>query len=186
MGDVYEVEDPQNPEGRHRALKTIRADFASDPALANQFKREIHLGQTITHPNVCRIFDLGTHVAPDGSQILFLTMELLEGETLAQRLKAGPMTTAEALPIIRQVAHALAAAHERNVVHRDLKPGNIMLVPTSKGGPPRAVVTDFGLAMESGDKRNAAAQTGRAARLTTCHPSRSSAGRLTVFPISTA
>jgi len=155
MGDVYEAEDTAHSEGRRRvALKTIRADFGSDQNIADQFKQEIGLGQAITHPNVCRIYDLGLYSPREASgqsegPILFLTMELLRGRTLAQRLhEDGPMTPADALAIIRQVADALTAAHERNVVHRDLKPGNIMLVPSAKSDTPRAVVMDFGLAIE--------------------------------------
>src|ERR1051326_2351109 len=110
-----------------------------------RFKREVQLARTVTHPNVCRIFDLHRHHEPESGRVItFLTMELVAGETLAEYLgRHGALAAGDALPIIRQVAAALAAAHKKNVVHRDLKPGNVIL--TEDGA--RAVVTDFGLAL---------------------------------------
>ena len=138
MGEVYEVEDLELRE--RVALKTVRPESAQDAVTMERFKREIQLARKVTHPNVCRIFDVGSAAGTS-----FLTMELLTGETLAQRLKrGGPMPPEEALPIARQIAEALYAAHSAGVVHRDLKPGNVVLVP-ARGGT-RAVVTDFGLA----------------------------------------
>ncbi|MFL6200774.1 MAG: tetratricopeptide repeat protein [Thermoanaerobaculia bacterium] len=144
MGEVYEVEDQELRE--RVALKTVRGDVSRDPLTIERFRREIQLARKVTHPNVCRIFDVAFH----GSTI-FLTMELLEGETLAQRLRrAGPMSTEEALPVAQQIAWALHAAHQAGIVHRDLKPGNVVL--TASRGTTRAVVTDFGLArLESGE-----------------------------------
>ena len=148
MGEVYEVEDLTLHE--RVALKTVRPEVARDTATVERFKREIQLARKVTHPNVCRIFDVGS--SSEGT--IFLTMELLPGETLAQRLRrAGPMSTEEALPVVRQIAEALNAAHQAGVVHRDLKPGNVMLVDSKARHPGgvRAVVTDFGLArLEAG------------------------------------
>jgi eukaryotic-like serine/threonine-protein kinase len=142
MGEVYEVEDLELRE--RVALKTVRPEVARDAVAVERFRREIQLARKVTHPNVCRIFDVGSSAGT-----IFLTMELLPGETLAQRLRLGPMSTGEALPIARQIAEALNAAHQAGIVHRDLKPGNVMLV-AAKGGT-RAVVTDFGLAcLEAG------------------------------------
>jgi tetratricopeptide (TPR) repeat protein/tRNA A-37 threonylcarbamoyl transferase component Bud32 len=147
MGEVYEAYDQ---ELRQRvALKTVRPEIALDQQAIERFKREIRIAREVTHPNVCRIFDLGHHRrAPSGDEIAFLTMELLSGETLAERLRrAGRMSTAEALPLAIQIAAGLAAAHAAGVVHRDLKAGNIILVPSQEGRQTtRAVVTDFGLA----------------------------------------
>lgn len=144
MGEVYEVEDL---ELRDRvALKTVRADVAHDETTIERFRREIQLARRVTHPNVCRIFDVAHH-RPEGSSagVIFLTMELLPGETLAERLRrTGPLSPDAALPIVRQIAGALHAAHQVGVVHRDLKPGNVILVEGRDGV--RAVVTDFGLA----------------------------------------
>jgi eukaryotic-like serine/threonine-protein kinase len=152
MGEVYEADDLELHE--RVALKTVRPEAAGDTLAVERFKREIQLARKVTHANVCRIFDVSHH-RPEGDAspgVIFLTMELLEGETLAQRLRrSGPLTTAEALPIARQVADALHAAHQAGVVHRDLKPGNVMLVEGR--GSLRAVVTDFGLArLESGSE----------------------------------
>ena len=151
MGQVFEAEDIELRE--HVALKAIRPEIAQDPRAIERFKREIHLARKVTHGNVCRIFDVFRHpiTAPDGAsagEMIFLSMELLSGETLAARLsREGPMATAEALPLVRQMASALAAAHKEGIVHRDFKSQNVILVPS--GDPAqelRAVVTDFGLA----------------------------------------
>ena len=150
MGEVYEAKDLDL--GERVALKTIRPEVSADPRSLARFKQEIHLARRVTHPNVCRMFDLERHrptpeAGPSASMVTFLTMELLEGETLASRLRhAGRMTTAEALPLVQQMTEALAAAHEVEVVHRDFKPGNVILVPAKSGEGMRAVVTDFGLA----------------------------------------
>jgi serine/threonine protein kinase/tetratricopeptide (TPR) repeat protein/TolB-like protein len=157
MGEVYEADDLELRE--RVALKTVRPEAARDTLAVERFKREIQLARKVTHPNVCRIFDVAHH-RPDGEGspgTIFLTMELLAGETLAERLRrAGPLRPDQALPIARQVADALHAAHQAGVVHRDLKPGNIMLTEgrlIEGRGALRAVVTDFGLArLESGSE----------------------------------
>ncbi len=145
MGEVYDVEDREL--GDRVALKTILPRYAANPVALERFRREILFARKVTHPNVCRIFDMGRHeFSPqEGDAVTFLTMELLEGEHLGTRLRRhGPMAAAEALPLVRQIAAGLAAAHGAGVVHRDLKPANIFLVPAD--GSLRAVVTDFGLA----------------------------------------
>ncbi len=152
MGEVYEAEDVEL--GERVALKTIRADLLGDGHSLERFKREVHLARSVTHPNVCRIFDLFRHPisrsaeSTSGSGFVFVSMELLGGETLAEYLKrVTRMPTADALPIAVQAASGLAAAHEAGILHRDLKPGNIILVPGTKRV--RAVITDFGLALRS-------------------------------------
>lgn len=143
MGEVFEADDLEL--GGRVALKTILPKIARNERAIERFKQEIHLARQVTHPNVCRIYDLAYHQPDEGPAILFLTMELLEGETLEQRLRRnGRMTEHEALPVIRQMAHALNAAHEAGVVHRDFKSANVLLIPTKIGL--RAVITDFGLA----------------------------------------
>jgi len=151
MGEVYEAKDLDL--GERVALKTIRPEIASEPHTMALFKQEIQLARRVTHPNVCRMFDLERYrpspgTDPSAVEVTFLTMELLEGETLAARLgRVGRMTTAEALPLVQQMAEALGAAHDVGVVHLDFKPGNVMLVSSkSSEGKERAVVTDFGLA----------------------------------------
>src|SRR5262249_13775884 len=137
MGEVYEAEDLLLKE--RVALKTIRREVARDESTSARFKREIQLARKVTHANVCRIFDVGLH-----DDLPFITMELLDGETLASRLKRGRVPLAEAEAIARQLVAALAAAHEVGVIHRDFKSPNVMLC--TRGGGVRAVVTDFGLA----------------------------------------
>ena len=144
MGEVYEVED----EELHAriALKTIAPSRASSKHQLNRFKQEIQLARKVSHPNVCRVFDLGRHRDEGHGDVLFLTMELLPGETLAVHLREhGPMSYQEALPLVRQMVAALAAAHHAGVVHRDFKPGNVMLLNTPES--PLVKVTDFGLAV---------------------------------------
>jgi tetratricopeptide (TPR) repeat protein/tRNA A-37 threonylcarbamoyl transferase component Bud32 len=151
MGEVYEAEDQELRE--RVAIKTIRADILVQPNAMARFKREVYLARKVTHPNVCRIFDLFRHKPDDGSvkeEIVFISMELLRGKTLAARMKDGArMSMSEALPLVGQMASALAAAHEVGIVHRDFKPGNVVLVAGSGAGGERAVVTDFGLALQS-------------------------------------
>jgi serine/threonine protein kinase/tetratricopeptide (TPR) repeat protein len=153
MGDVYEARDLDLND--HLALKAIRPEIANDESILARFKREIQLARRVTHPNVCRIFDLGHHEPEGGSDpgITFLTMELLAGETLAQRMRRkGRLTTEEAFPLVRDMAEGIAAAHDVGVIHRDFKPSNVILVAPSgtqgidDGKTPRAVITDFGLA----------------------------------------
>jgi serine/threonine protein kinase/tetratricopeptide (TPR) repeat protein len=147
MGEVYAAADLEL--GGHVALKTIRPQIAHDERAAARFRSEIQLARRVTHPNACRIFDVFHHRGGDGADSMFLTMEMLEGETLAERLRRdGRMTHAQALPIVAQVAAALEAAHQAGVIHRDFKSANVMLVPA--GEAVRAVVTDFGLARAVG------------------------------------
>jgi tetratricopeptide (TPR) repeat protein len=150
MGEVYEALDTSL--GQRVALKVIRADVVSDPGALERFKREVHVARRVTHRNVCRIYDLGTHRSSGsigrlypGGVIPFVSMELLEGESLNERLaRTAPLTLEEAIPLAEQMAAALEEAHANGIVHRDLKPANVMLVPTEEGE--RVVVTDFGLA----------------------------------------
>ena len=142
MGTVYEAEDLQLHD--RVALKTIRPDIASNPQAVERFKQEIRLGKRVTHPNVCRIHDLGTDRSENGTEFLFLTMQFLSGESLSSRIRRGPVPQREALPLIEDLADALSAAHQAGVIHRDFKSGNVILVPGSQRAC--AVVTDFGLA----------------------------------------
>ncbi|MFA6956164.1 MAG: protein kinase [Thermoanaerobaculia bacterium] len=157
MGEVYEAEDIEL--GGRVALKTIRAEAASQETLLWRFRREIQIARRVTHPNVCRLFDVSYHtVEIVGSEqlttrLMCVSMELLEGETLSQRLsRDGAISPAVALPIARQLAEGLSAAHAAGVIHRDFKAANVMLVQGSGAdaeGATRAVITDFGLARRS-------------------------------------
>jgi eukaryotic-like serine/threonine-protein kinase len=151
MGEVYEAEDIELHE--RVALKSIRGELLQDAKALERFKREVHLSRKVTHPNVCRIFDLfrqspSTMTASTRGAIVFVAMELLEGETLAEFLQKHLRLQAdEAAPIASQMASGLGAAHAAGILHRDFKPGNVLLVPGAKGV--RAVITDFGLALRA-------------------------------------
>lgn len=151
MGHVFEALDLEL--GVHVALKIIRSEIASTPEAIARFRQEVRLARRITHPNVCRIYDLSRAQLKSSqggeSEYVFLTMEYLEGETLAAKIKReGALGIYETIAIAEQIAAALSAAHALGIIHRDIKPGNIMLVPRSllSGDGPRAVITDFGLA----------------------------------------
>ena len=139
MGAVFLAADSRL--GERVALKTIHAGFGADARiLGERFRREVQAARRVTHPNVCRIHDLGE----DGA-LLFLSMELVEGESLWQRVKRlGRLPLAEAVPVLQKVAAGVAAAHAAGVVHRDLKPQNILLGGTAT--PPEVKIIDFGLA----------------------------------------
>jgi tRNA A-37 threonylcarbamoyl transferase component Bud32 len=149
MGTVYEAEDIELE--RRVALKTLSPDLAGNLRMVGRLKREAQLASRVTHVNVCRFFDFGVHREAQ-PPIIFITMELLPGETLRQRLRQkGPLSPAQLLPIVEQVARGLEAAHAAGVVHRDFKSDNIMI--SEQRGELRAVITDFGLArpLEPGD-----------------------------------
>jgi eukaryotic-like serine/threonine-protein kinase len=142
-GRVYEALD--TGLGVNVALKVLDPTKAQNAVQLERFRREIQTARQVTHHNVCRIFDLGVERVGNAKRF-FLTMELLNGSSLAGALRDGRRyTQTEALPIVAQIAEGLQAAHDAGVVHRDLKPGNIMLVPSKT--VPRTVITDFGLAV---------------------------------------
>jgi len=151
---VYEAEDLEL--GTVVALKSIRPDRVNAASL-ERFKREILLARRVTHPNICRTFDLFVERRPGAEPLLVIAMERLDGPTLSRFLRdRGPLDVEEALPIAVQLCRGLAAAHAAGVVHRDLKSSNVMLTtggPTSEPGP-RAVITDFGIA-RAGDEEAA-------------------------------
>jgi eukaryotic-like serine/threonine-protein kinase len=134
MGAVYKAKDRELD--RIVALKVIRGELAGHPSILQRFKQELILARKITHRNVTRIYDLGVTTG-----MRFITMEFVEGQDLASLLEERKFTPGEAVRILRQVSSALEAAHGEGVVHRDLKPQNIMV---EAGG--RVVVMDFGLA----------------------------------------
>ncbi len=144
VGEVYEAEDLEL--GKRIAVKVLRPDITDDERILRRFQQEIQLARRVSHPSLCRTYDLVHHRDPRGTRV-FLTLELLRGETLEERLAHRcRLTPAEALPIVRQIVAALAAAHAAGIVHRDLKSSNVFLVGTAGSGGARAVVTDFGFA----------------------------------------
>jgi tetratricopeptide (TPR) repeat protein len=143
MGEVYEAEDGFL-QGVHVALKTILPHFADEPALKQRFEREVLLARTVTHPNLCPIYEI-FHCEQPPPAFFFLTMKLLPGRTLAQRLRQPDAISAkEKMEILRQTAAGLAAIHDQGIVHRDIKPNNIMLEGSDE--KVRLWITDFGLA----------------------------------------
>src|SRR5438105_3213358 len=142
MGEVFEADDEELTIPL--ALKTLAPALRDHPSAVLRLKREVLLARSVAHPHVCRVYDLGRH-GGHADAVWFLTMELLRGETLQDRLSAGGrMTPGQVLPLAAQMAGALGAAHRAGTVHRDFKSANVMLVPDGSGE--RAVVTDFGLA----------------------------------------
>ncbi len=133
MGEVYRARDTRLD--RTVAIKILPPHLSEDPILRQRFEREARAISSLNHPHICLLYDVGKQ---DGTQ--FLVMECVEGETLAKRLEKGPLPLEQALKYGMQIADALDKAHRSNVVHRDLKPGNIML--TGSG----AKLLDFGLA----------------------------------------
>jgi len=133
MGEVYRAHDSRL--GRDVAIKVLAQHLATTPEVRARFEREARTISQLNHPHICALYDVGHQ---DG--IDFLVMELLEGETLAHRLEKGALPVAEVLTLGAQIADALDRAHRAGVVHRDLKPGNVML---TKSG---AKLMDFGLA----------------------------------------
>ena len=151
MGEVYEAHDSEL--GVQIALKTLRPEIAANPEVLGRFRQEVRIAHRITHPNVCRTFQFDRevgHTSSDGSDpvdLTFITMEFLDGETLQQVLKrTGRLAPERAYAIATQMAEAIEAAHHTGIIHRDIKPGNVMICPGRNGEPDRVVVTDFGLA----------------------------------------
>jgi serine/threonine protein kinase len=151
MGEVYEAWDRDLQE--RIALKTIRPEIAANPSVIERFKREVKQARVISHENVCRVYEVFSHTQPSGDRLWFLTMELLEGQTLSGRLRQlGPFQPKQALELIDQMIAGLAAAHDHGIVHRDFKSSNVMLVDRG-AGKTRAVITDFGLALNISKER---------------------------------
>jgi hypothetical protein len=143
MGEVYAAHDRML--GDEIALKVLLGPVSTSTGSLDRLRAEVQLARRVADPHVLRVFDLGSYRAPDG-EILFLTMQLLQGETLRARIRrAGPLSAAETLRLAGDMFAALAAAHRIGIIHRDFKSDNVMLVPTAEG-PPRAIVMDFGLA----------------------------------------
>ena len=149
MGRVYCAEDTRL--GRTVALKVLAAPWLDDPAARARFEREARLAAALDHPNICTIYEVGDHAG-----VPFIAMQYLDGETLQDALRRGPLPLDRLLSVATQVADALAAAHARGIIHRDVKPGNVIL--TSDG---RARVLDFGVAKLLEHMRGAASAPDR-------------------------
>src|SRR5215467_15293430 len=134
MGQVYRARDTRL--ARDVALKVLPPGLMADPDRLARFEREARVLASLNHPHIAAIYGIET-----SDKVKALILELVDGETLADRLKRGPMPLRDALVIARQIADALDAAHERNIVHRDLKPANIAITHAGI-----VKVLDFGLA----------------------------------------
>lgn len=145
MGQVYRAEDREL--GEPVAIKVLAEHLVMNPQMLEWFRQEVQVSRRVSHPNVCRMFDLGKTWVRN-REFYFLSMELIEGESLAGRLAQGPLPVDEAKSVLLEILDGLEAAHDSGVLHRDLKPANIMLRarPTVNGR--RVAVMDFGLARQ--------------------------------------
>src|SRR5215475_559019 len=134
MGEVYRARDSKLK--RDVAIKILPDEFSRDPARLSRLQHEAEVLASLNHPNIAAIYDL-----EEAGGTRFLVLELVEGETLAERIQRGPIPIEEALEIGKQICEALEAAHEKGIVHRDLKPANVKITPDG-----RVKVLDFGLA----------------------------------------
>src|SRR5438067_11197168 len=134
MGEVYRARD--NRLQRDVAIKLLPAGFASEPDRLRRFEQEARASAALNHPNILAVYDVGTLEG-----VPYVVSELLEGETLRERLRSGPLPARKAIEMAVQIANGLAAAHERGVIHRDLKPENLFILRDG-----RAKILDFGLA----------------------------------------
>jgi len=134
MGEVYRARDTRL--GREVAVKLLRAEVAGDAERVRRFEQEARAVAALSHPNILALYDVGTH---EGRS--FLVTELLEGQTLGERISSGGLTVAKSVELATQIAKGLAAAHERGIVHRDLKPSNVFI---TRDGVVK--ILDFGLA----------------------------------------
>ncbi len=152
MGSVYEARDLELDETV--ALKVLRRELVDAPGALERFRREVKLARRVTHKNVARVFDIGEHAGEK-----FLTMELVDGESLGQIIdRQGRLAIGRAIEVAGEVCAGLAAAHQAGVIHRDLKPDNVMV---ARDG--RIVITDFGIArgeLEAGEHTGALAIVG--------------------------
>ena len=141
MGEVYKARDTRLD--RTVAIKVLPAELSADPDRRVRFEREARAIAALSHPHICTLHDIGTL-----DDTTYLVMEYLAGQTLADRLRKGPLPLAQALDIAAQIAEALDSAHKHGIIHRDLKPGNVMLTSSGAGrsGVTTAKLLDFGLA----------------------------------------
>ncbi|HWO12839.1 MAG TPA: protein kinase [Polyangiaceae bacterium] len=143
MGEVYEAFD--RVLNQRIALKTVKSTISDSPKAAQRLKAEVQLARRVTHPNVCRLYDLGSQRLTQKVEIHFLSMEYIDGISLREKLaQDGRLDVRDAVGIARQLLGGLSAAHEAGTLHRDFKPDNVMLRTANR--EPTAVIMDFGLA----------------------------------------
>src|SRR6185436_6058501 len=120
MGEVYRARDPRL--GREVAIKLIPETWSADAGRVRRFEQESRAAGQINHPNILAVYDVGIHAG-----VPYIVSELLDGESLRSLLRRGPMPRRKAIDYARQAAEGLAAAHDRNIVHRDVKPDNLFV-----------------------------------------------------------
>src|SRR5215475_8390457 len=133
MGEVYRARDTKLK--RDVAIKILPDEFSRDADRVNRFQREAEVLASLNHPNIAAIYDV-----QEANGTRFLILELIEGETLADRIARGAIPIADALEIAKNICEALESAHEKGIIHRDLKPANVKITPEGK-----VKVLDFGL-----------------------------------------
>ena len=148
MGEVYRARDPRL--GREVAIKLIPETFAADANRLHRFEQEARAAGQLNHPNILAVYDIGIHAGAP-----YIVSELLEGESLRSRLHGGALPSRKAIDYARQIAEGLAAAHDKNIVHRDVKPDNLFI--TNDG---RIKILDFGIAKLTRPSDEAARHTG--------------------------
>src|SRR5262249_41362708 len=134
MGEVYRGRDPR--VGRDVAIKVLPSNASSDPGRVQRFEQDARVAAALNHPNILAVYEVGVDQGAP-----FIVSELLEGQTLRERLKNGPIPARDALDYAAQIAQGLAAAHAQGLVHRGLKPDNVFVTPDG-----RVKIVDFGLA----------------------------------------
>src|SRR4051812_37558351 len=139
MGEVYRARDTKLD--RDVAIKVLTAALATDPAALSRFQREARVVAALSHPNILVVYDVGSTTGEVANAIEYVVMELVHGETLRNKIDAGPLSPRKAIDYGLQIAKGLSAAHEKGIVHRDLKPENLLITPDG-----RVKILDFGLA----------------------------------------
>src|SRR5687768_5949566 len=147
MGEVYRARDARL--SRDVAIKVLPETFAADAERLRRFEQEARATGLLNHPNILQVYDIGTHAGAP-----YVVSELLEGETLRDRIGATPLPVRKAIDFATQIARGLSAAHEKGIVHRDLKPENVFV---TKDG--RLKILDFGLARQAASGADGAAET---------------------------
>src|ERR1022692_1860685 len=151
MGEVYRAHDTRLD--REVAIKVLPESLTSDPDRLRRFEQEARAAAALNHPNILAVYQMATHQG-----VSYMVTELLDGETLRERLRRGPIPLRKVIDYAMQIAHGLAAAHDKGIVHRDLKPENLFI---TKDG--RVKILDFGLAklaQKAGAERDEVTLTG--------------------------
>ncbi|MFC7715704.1 serine/threonine-protein kinase [Nonomuraea recticatena] len=171
MGEVWRADDAVL--GRAVAVKVLLPALMEDPRFAQRFQNEARAMATLAHPGVVDVYDCGTCELGDGRRVSFLVMEFIDGESLDRLLRRSALTPEETMRLVAEVADALAAAHEQGIVHRDVKPANLMIRPDGS-----VTLTDFGIAHSaSGGQLTATGTVLCSAGY--CAPEQASAGTIT-------